>query len=181
ERERLGENLPYTSDKLVLYLDFSDYSNTDLDKGIVYDKSGKGNHALLRNFNYTDISGYLDDGIKLDGSDDYIEVPYSEDISLSGKDFTIEIIMKNTDNVSSGIHTDMVGGLYGAPYSLVTSGFSSFRIHNLLYFVFTEKRNSLEKIDVKAMYAFNNKTNHIVITSSITDMKYKYFINGEEF
>src|SRR5699024_7604798 len=76
ERERLGENLPYTSDKLVLYLDFSDYSNTDLDKGIVYDKSGKGNHALLRNFNYTDISGYLDDGIKLDGSDDYIEVPY---------------------------------------------------------------------------------------------------------
>ena len=57
-------------DGLVLWYDFSGRTNADTSRGIAEDLSGNGNHGTLQNFNFTEESGYVEDGLKFDGVDD---------------------------------------------------------------------------------------------------------------
>ena len=59
-------------DGLVLHYDFSHESNTSEYKDKAFDYSGNGNHGELQNFNFTEESGYAEDGLKFDGVDDGI-------------------------------------------------------------------------------------------------------------
>lgn len=71
-----GNELLYPNpikDGLILYYDFKAMSNTSSTKGNAKDISGKGNNGTLRNFVYTNQSGY-DDGLKFDNVDDEIGV-----------------------------------------------------------------------------------------------------------
>lgn len=71
-----GNELLYPNpikDGLILYYDFKAMSNTSSTKGNAKDISGKGNDGTLRNFVYTNQSGY-DDGLKFDNVDDEIGV-----------------------------------------------------------------------------------------------------------
>ena len=82
---RVGENKPAfiyegnelvypnpVKDGLVLWYDFSGRTNTDGQRGIAEDLSGNGNHGTLQNFNFTEESGYVEDGLKFDGVDDRV-------------------------------------------------------------------------------------------------------------
>ena len=71
-----GNELLYPNpikDGLILYYDFKAMSNTSSTKGNAKDISGEGNDGTLRNFVYTNQSGY-DDGLKFDNVDDEIGV-----------------------------------------------------------------------------------------------------------
>lgn len=60
-------------DGLILYYDFKGMSNTSSTKGIAKDISGLNNDGTLRNFVYTNQSGY-DNGLRFDNVDDEIGV-----------------------------------------------------------------------------------------------------------
>ena len=72
-------------DGLILHYDFSHESNTSEYKDKAFDYSGNGNHGVLQNFNFTEESGYAEDGLKFDGVDDYIEtekVPFNKSLTI---------------------------------------------------------------------------------------------------
>lgn len=72
-------------DGLVLHYDFSHESNTSKYKDKAFDYSGNGNHGELQNFNFTEESGYAEDGLKLDNIDDFV----SPGLKTRVTDFTI--------------------------------------------------------------------------------------------
>ena len=72
-------------DGLILHYDFSHESNTSEYKGKAFDYSGNGNHGVLNNFNFTEGSGYAEDGLKFDNIDDFV----SPNLSKRVTDFTI--------------------------------------------------------------------------------------------
>lgn len=63
----------YVQDGLVLHYDFSGYNNQTLNK--IKDLSAKGNDGTLVGFNGSVTSGFTGQGLRFDGSDDYINVP----------------------------------------------------------------------------------------------------------
>lgn len=73
-------------DNLVLWYDFKSLNNTSFNKDIAKDLSNNSD-GTLRNFSYTDGSGY-NNGLDFDGIDDYISL----DTEL-GKNFTISLIV----------------------------------------------------------------------------------------
>ena len=62
-------------ENLVLHYDFLGIKNSDATRGIARDLSGNGNNGVLRNFAYTNGSGYLDNALIFDGIDDFITIP----------------------------------------------------------------------------------------------------------
>ena len=95
-----GNDLLYPNpvkDGLVLWYDFKGMKNSDTTKGVAKDLSGNGNNGTLKNFNYTNGSGY-DNGLKYDGIDDNLTVNSATSIR------TIEMTLKfSTDNTSDKI------------------------------------------------------------------------------
>lgn len=84
-----GNDLLYPNpikDGLILYYDFKGMTNNDVSKGIAEDLSGNGNNGTLRNFVYTNESGY-DNGLKFDNVDDVVslnvEIPISFTLSIT--------------------------------------------------------------------------------------------------
>ena len=77
-------------DKLVLWYDFKSLNNTSFNNDIAKDLSNNSD-GTLRNFSYTDGSGY-DNGLEFDGIDDYISL----DTGL-GKNFTISTTIDIND------------------------------------------------------------------------------------
>ena len=60
-----GNELLYPNpvkDGLVLYYDFKGMENSDVTKGVAKDLSGNGNDGELKNFVYTNESGYAQIG-----------------------------------------------------------------------------------------------------------------------
>lgn len=81
-------------DGLVLWYDFKSMKNSDVTKGVAKDLSGNGNNGTLKNFNYTNGSGY-DNGLKYDGIDDNLTVNTATSIR------TIEMTLKFSANNTS--------------------------------------------------------------------------------
>lgn len=84
-------------DGLVCYLDTKGKSNTDKHRGTLLDLSGNGNHGTLRNFAFTDGSGYENGGLKFDGVDDSIStIPFD---TTTTDEYTAYIDFTLTDNL----------------------------------------------------------------------------------
>lgn len=103
---------PAIDDSLVLWLDGTTGNNYDK-TGTWKDLSGNGNDGQLMNFNYDEGSGWVDGGLKFDGVDDYVEIPYlglTKNMSVSiGIFISIipegkQILMSNTDFAIGFIH-----------------------------------------------------------------------------
>src|SRR5699024_6878480 len=71
---------------LRLHYDFSTKTNSDANRDVIEDLSGKGHHGELQNFAFTNNSGYAGGGLKFDGVDDYVSLE-SEGL----QEFTISI------------------------------------------------------------------------------------------
>lgn len=80
-----GNELLYPNpikDGLVLWYDFKSMKNSDVSKNVARDLSGKGNNGTLKNFNYTNGSGY-DNGLKFDNIDDIVSLNVDMPISFT--------------------------------------------------------------------------------------------------
>src|SRR5699024_7949178 len=168
----------YITDKLILHLDFKDNSNNNPDRDIVLDRSGKGNHGNLINFNYTEDSGYTEYGLQLDGVDDFIEIPYDEDFNFSNTDFSIELVV-NTDGYTGGggISFDYPSTYNEKPFDILNLGAGNIGLPDMWYFTTSDINNEIE---VKSFSVPINRNVHIVLTSSVKNMNYNIYVNGEK-
>ena len=88
---------PVIDDSLVLWLDGStgnNYEKTNIWK----DLSGNGNDGELRNFGYTEGSGWVDGGLKFDGVDDYVISPYNHLFNIT-EQITLEVWLKTGNEI----------------------------------------------------------------------------------
>ena len=93
----------YVKDGLVLHYDFSGMSNSDESRGVAKDLSGNGNDGTLQNFNYTEESGYKNDGLKFDGVDDYIlSNSFNRDYIDATTEFNFDFVLNQKDIASKG-------------------------------------------------------------------------------
>lgn len=91
-------------DGLMLHYDFSHESNISEYKGKAFDYSGNGNHGKLYNFNFTEESGYIEEGLKFDGIDDEIRVDAITNAStkdIKTWTFDVSIDLKNIESRGS--------------------------------------------------------------------------------
>ena len=93
ENKQLKEGVP-VQDGLVLHYDFSQETNDGEYRGKAFDYSGNGNHGELQNFTYMDESGYIGDGLKFDGVDDYVYVGRSRGEVTKEEDFSLEAVIE---------------------------------------------------------------------------------------
>lgn len=146
-------------DGLVLHYDFSHESNTSEYKDKAFDYSGNGNHGELKNFNFTEESGYAEDGLKFDGVDDYVGESVSRIVSLDSYQETISFVAKVNENKRNNI-------LYAQ--------------ENLKIDI---RGNSLSRADVtpsiSLSYDFLDKIVSVIMVKTETNVK--TFINGKLF
>ena len=97
-----GNELLYPNpvkDGLVLYYDFKGMKNSDVTKGVAKDLTKNILNGSLKNFNYTEASGYKD-GLLLDGVDDYVETLKNNAINNLTYTLSVELLfeIKKSDN-----------------------------------------------------------------------------------
>ena len=120
---------------LVLYYDFKGMTNGNIHKEIAEDLSGTDNNGRLNNFSYTNESGY-NNGLNLDGVDDYIKVENKHENIYNSKSLTIEMtieFLETPDNwrwlLSNSV--DSIGSKgFSIAYSINTPKGLSFRTGN---------------------------------------------------
>lgn len=97
-----GNELLYPNpvkDGLVLYYDFKGMKNSDVTKDVAKDLTKNILNGSLKNFNYTEASGYKD-GLLLDGVDDYVETLKNNAINNLTYTLSVELLfeIKKSDN-----------------------------------------------------------------------------------
>ena len=160
-----GNELLYPNpvkDGLVLWYDFKSMKNSDFSKNVARDLSGKGNNGTLKNFNYTQLSGY-DNGLKYDCIDDNLTVDTPTSIR------TIEMTLKfSANNTSDKI---LFHGNHLLDY---------FYISPSSHFVFRNRKKSTGTFQLKSI---TNKTEndfskirHVTLVQD--NFKCAVYING---
>ena len=159
-----GNDLLYPNpinDGLVLWYDFKNMKNNDVSKNVARDLSGS-NNGTLRNFSYTDGSGY-NNGLEFDGIDDYISL----DTEL-GKNFTISTTI-DIDNItnnyilsSTSIYFFIRKNGYHLDLSLLNNGGRQelFRANNF-FIEFLNKKINISYVinsDDKKVYMYINES-----------------------
>ena len=101
---------PYARpNEVLLWYDFTRNTNESSDRGIIRDLSGNGNHGVLHNFNFSEESGYVENGLRFDGVDDYLTF---NDMTFNPEDdFTIEIRMEEIVG-TPGVDMNQQNSLY---------------------------------------------------------------------
>ena len=160
-----GNELLYPNpikDGLVLYYDFKSMKNSDVTKGVAKDLSGSGNNGTLKNFNYTNESGY-DNGLKYDGIDDNLTVGTATSIR------TIEITLSFSNN-STG---DKI--LFHGNHTL-----DYFYINTTAHFVMRNRRKSTGSYQLKSIINSVerdfSKIKHITVVQD--NLKCEVYVNG---
>ena len=97
-----GNELLYPNpikDGLVLWYDFKGMKNTDVNKSVARDLSENNIKGTLKNFNYSETSGYKN-GLSLDGIDDYVETTKNNAINNLTYTLSVELLfeIKKSDN-----------------------------------------------------------------------------------
>ena len=97
-----GNELLYPNpikDGLVLWYDFKGMKNTDVNKSVARDLSENNINGTLKNFNYSETSGYKN-GLSLDGIDDYVETTKNNAINNLTYTLSVELLfeIKKSDN-----------------------------------------------------------------------------------
>ena len=148
-------------DKLVLWYDFKSLNNTSFNKVIAKDLSNNSD-GTLRNFSYTDGSGY-NNGLEFDGIDDYISL----DTEL-GKNFTISLIV-DVENIpnnyilsSSSIYFFVRKNGYHLDLSLLNNGDRQEQFRATNFFIeFLNKKINISYVinsDDKKVYMYINES-----------------------
>ena len=148
-------------DNLVLWYDFKSLNNTSFNKDIAKDLSNNSD-GTLRNFSYTDGSGY-NNGLDFDGIDDYISL----DTEL-GKNFTISLIV-DVENIptnyilsSSSIYFFIRKNGYHLDLSLLNNGDRQEQFRATNFFIeFLNKKINISYVinsDDKKVYMYINES-----------------------
>ena len=158
-------NIP--TDGLVCYLDTRGKTNTDKHKGTLLDLSSNGNHGTLRNFSFTEESGYVNDlsgGLKFDGVDDQLLI--NTDLS---QDFTI-FAKLNIPASMAGYMRFTITGKEESSYNIAW-----ILIKNNLYF-FQLRKKGVEEYEGHTRYSVRDGLNRIAVRKD--GDKITLFANG---
>ena len=99
-----GGNLPdgIPSNDLVLFTSSKGITNESEDKEVWKDLSGNNNHLVLNNFGFNSSSGWLNGGLKCDGTSTYLSLVNEDSFGLDvSKDVTVMIAAKGVTLDSS--------------------------------------------------------------------------------
>lgn len=155
-------------DGLVLWFDFSGMHNSFSNRDVAEDLSGNGNHGELQNFNYTDESGYKDDGLKFDGVDDEISISGLQDID----EFSIFFTTKKL----SGSH-------HSRPFNFSVSN-TYFRIdggESLRFYAQSNDGSQNYYGGDRSPVIFDSESEmDISIGVTVNKDQYRYYFNGEQ-
>lgn len=158
----------YISDKLQLYFDGIENYKTGHSNNIDtwVDRSGNNNHGKLKNFSFSNSSGWEDNGLRFDGSNDGV---YLDDIikDLLKDDFSIEMYLK-----CDAIGRDILIGNYSKSYNVnfeqnSSGGFRTFWNGG--------------KLDNSMSGFFTTDKLHIAITLDKDNQRLNVYKNGELF
>lgn len=157
-------------DKLVLWYGFKSLNNTSFNKDIAKDLSNNSD-GTLRNFSYTDGSGY-NNGLEFDGIDDYISLntPIGKNFSISTTIY-VDNVITNYILSSSNIYFFIRKSVNHLDLSILNNlnRQELFRIDNF----FVEFLN--KKINMSFVIDSDNKKVYLYINNSL----YKTFNMGE--
>lgn len=153
----------YVQDGLILHYDFSKESNTGEYKDRAFDYSGRQNHGELKNFAFSSGSGYEGEGLRFDGVDDEITIPYAN--NPFSNNYTWEVVLKPHD-----VSKDMMF-MYGSTTA------QYFRIQNGKLGASVRGQDSPVAYTLTNFSMENNKTYHVVMAHS--NGKFKIYADGK--
>ena len=89
-------------EELVLFTSSAGITNESANKDIWQDLSGNGNNLALKNFSFNDSSGWVNGGLKCNGTTNYLALVDENNFNLdTSKDVTIMLMIKGTTFTSS--------------------------------------------------------------------------------
>ena len=90
------------TDELVLFTSSAGITNESANKDIWRDLSGNGNDLVLKNFSFNKASGWVNGGLKCNGTTNYLALVDEDNFNLdTSKDVTIMLMTKGTTFTSS--------------------------------------------------------------------------------
>jgi len=162
-----GENIAFPApvqDGLAVWYDFMGRKDSDTKRIIAEDLSGNGNHGQLTNFAFVEGSGY-EKGLRFDGVDDLIRIPYRFHLSEA----TVEFTLNHNEGAKDGVFSRDV-----VPNSFIITLSNG----ELLRFYVNGANGTL------GYYNFpvppHGIFNHYAMSYSSVLGKLKIFINGEK-
>ena len=168
-----GNELLYPNpikDGLVLYYDFKGMENSDVTKGVAKDLSGNGNDGELKNFVYTNESGY-DQSLNFDGIDDYINVPnFTQDTFNNSRIFTFCFTLSFKDTLKRGTILNIPSEISSERLAVKTGADKRIIIGS----------ETPPRIGYKSDFIENDICNVCVTVNSESIQDAKIFINGVE-
>lgn len=158
----------YISDGLVLYLDGVNNTGNGHDSTATTwkDLSGNNNDATLNNFEYTSTSGWDDNCMILDGSDDYAQVGDSESMKPVAQ--TVEIVFNRTGISNNNSSNRGIVFVRWMGYTFETNA-----INNNKFSVSYGRNNGY--LDSESLLDINSK---YLLTSTHSNNKSKMYINS---
>ena len=168
-----GNELLYPNpvkDGLVLYYDFKGMENSDVTKGVAKDLSGNGNDGELKNFVYTNESGYAQ-SLNFDGIDDYINVPnFTQDTFNNSRIFTFCFTLSFKDTLKRGTILNIPSEISSERLAVKTGIDKRIIIG----------RESKPRIGYKSDFIENDIFNACITVNYESIQDVKIFINGVE-
>lgn len=134
-------------------------------KSVWKDLSGNGNHGELKNFNFTEDSGWVDGGLRFDGVDDYVEC---QNIFNVDYDSTYEVVVNLKRQ--TGSYMDILVRNYHWTDSIFVS-------NSMLRFYLALDGGSSISLDINNIIKYNGEILHI--TRVFKDGHLYIYIDGE--
>ena len=171
---------PVIDDSLVLWLDGTtgnNYEQTDTWK----DLSGNGNDGQLRNFGYTEGSGWVDGGLKFDGVDDYVQLP---GLTLNPDNFTIQVDNRvrafNGDKVITENGDEWGRNLIIKSNALNNTISSSIGLSKWGYLLSKDKKSFVVNLDENEQYTLSFLGHNEGLTSQTVEIAVNGTTNGNK-
>jgi len=159
----MGVSTGYVKTGLLLRQDFVSKTNSDIDRDIVQDLSGNANTGSLVNFEYDNLSGYANNGLNFDSTNDMII--FSNIIDLQSI-WSIEISSKfynlsKTFQFFLGTRNIDTEGKILLNYN----GYIAFRTPNNIYTNFSVLSSEINNVDSILTFVSNGTTIKLYVNS----------------
>jgi len=163
-----GTNYTMYNDSLVLMMNFDNISSLGENDTHVFDVSNNGNNGTVVGATFNSTGGKFGGGFEFNGSNEYINVPYSQDFNFTGN-FTVSLWARP-------IETDDM-------YIISRYDTSSKRVWALKYedntFRFRTSSNGVASNEIISPLTYSANQWYYV-TGVITDTQRILYINGEK-
>lgn len=194
EQEVAYSENSYLKNGLVLWYDgiinTRMINNNEIPNTTINDLSGNNNHGTLVNFDFNQDSGWINNYLKLDGDDDYVDTGiFGAEQFDHQSDFTMSIYLK-VNRVTA------IGNEHGESDASTIFGATNFNGYGIIwrtidgyeskYNLFTMMRTSHPSGHALRSTSIDNETNnfdvqHLTFVYSSSQQKQTLYVNGQKF